>query len=61
MKNNLNRSAEKTGKKQKMITRLLVPMIFLILFQLVTFFSVLTLGGEFTFIRKYDKLYKLCF
>ena len=53
MKNNLNRSAEKTGKKQKMITRLLVPMIFLILFQLVTFFSVLTLGGEFTFIRKY--------
>ncbi len=53
MKHNLNCPAERTGKKQKMITRLLIPMLFLILFQLVTFFSVLTLGGEFTFIRKY--------
>ncbi len=53
MKHNLNRQAEKTGKKQKMIIRLLIPMFFLILFQLITFFSVLTLGGEFTFIKKY--------
>lgn len=53
MKQNLNRQAEKTGKKQKMLIRLLIPMLFLILFQLITFFSVLTLGGEFTFIKKY--------
>ncbi len=53
MKHNLNRQYENAGKKQKMIIRLLIPMFFLILFQLVTFFSVLTLGGEFTFIKKY--------
>lgn len=53
MEQNLNRPSEKTGKKQKMLVRLLLPMMFLILFQLITFFSVLALGGEFTFIKKY--------
>lgn len=50
MKQNLDR---RNGKKQKMLKRLLIPMLFLVLFQLITFFSVLTLGGEFTFIKKY--------
>ncbi|MDE6092837.1 MAG: hypothetical protein K2G14_07055 [Ruminococcus sp.] len=45
MEQNLNRPSEKTGKKQKMLVRLLLPMMFLILFQLITFFSVLAVGG----------------
>lgn len=46
-------NGSKIKKKSKMLSRLLLPMLLLILFQLVTFFSVLTIGGEFTFIRKY--------
>ncbi|MDE5565100.1 MAG: hypothetical protein K2I93_08075, partial [Oscillospiraceae bacterium] len=46
-------NGSKTKKKSKMLSRLLLPMLLLILFQLVTFFSVLTIGGEFTFIQKY--------
>lgn len=53
MEQNFNQPAEKTPKKQKMLMRLLIPMLFLILFQLITFFSVLAFGGEFSFIKKY--------
>ncbi|MDE6502406.1 MAG: GGDEF and EAL domain-containing protein [Ruminococcus sp.] len=53
MEKNFNGSSEKNPKKKKMITRLLVPMLFLILFQLITFFSVIAIGGEFSFIQKY--------
>lgn len=54
MKKNFNRQAEdKSPKKTKMLMRLLIPTLILILFQLVTFFSVLAIGGEFSFIQKY--------
>ncbi len=43
----------KSVKKRKMLVRLLLPMLFLIMFQLIIFFSVLTVGGEFKFIKKY--------
>lgn len=53
MEQSFNQPAEKIPKKKKMLMRLLIPMLFLILFQLATFFSVLTIGGEFSFIKKY--------
>lgn len=53
MAKNFNQPADRKSKKQKMLMRLLIPMLLLILFQLVTFFSVLMLGGEFSFIKKY--------
>lgn len=53
MKQNINSPPKKAVKKRKMLVRLLIPMLFLIMFQLVTFFSVLTIGGEFKFIKRY--------
>lgn len=53
MEQDFNQPAKKIPKTQKMLTRLLIPMLILILFQLVTFFSVLAIGGEFSFIKKY--------
>lgn len=53
MAKNFNQPAEKSPRKRKMLMRLLIPMLFLILFQLATFFSVLAIGGEFSFIKKY--------
>ncbi|MDE6781535.1 MAG: hypothetical protein K2J40_08765, partial [Ruminococcus sp.] len=54
MTKNFNQPAEdKSPRKTKMLVRLLIPMLILILFQMITFFSVLAIGGEFTFIQKY--------
>ncbi|MDE6425649.1 MAG: GGDEF and EAL domain-containing protein [Ruminococcus sp.] len=55
MEQDLNQPERKKSKAktQKMLTRMLIPMLILILFQLVTFFSVLAIGGEFSFIKKY--------
>ncbi|MCH5193511.1 MAG: GGDEF and EAL domain-containing protein [Oscillospiraceae bacterium] len=39
--------------KTKLAVRLLVPMMLLVLFQIVIFFSVLIIGGEFTYVREY--------
>lgn len=40
-------------KKTKLIMRLLIPMLLLVLFQLVTLFTVLIAGGEFSTIKQY--------
>lgn len=48
-----NTSPNKQKKGTKMISRLLLPMLLLVLFQLVVFFVVLIAGGEFTYIKKY--------
>lgn len=53
MEQDLNQPEKKKPKTQKMLTRLLIPMLILIFFQLMTFFSVLAIGGEFSFIKKY--------
>lgn len=53
MAKNFDQPEEKKPRKKKMLMRLLVPMLFLILFQLITFFSVLAFGGEFSSIKKY--------
>ncbi|MDE6798497.1 MAG: GGDEF and EAL domain-containing protein [Ruminococcus sp.] len=53
MEQDFKKSERKKNKVQKMLTRMLIPMLILILFQLVTFFSVLAIGGEFSFIKKY--------
>ncbi|MDE6035633.1 MAG: GGDEF and EAL domain-containing protein [Ruminococcus sp.] len=53
MEQDFKQSEKKKNKVQKMLTRMLMPMLILILFQLVTFFSVLAVGGEFSFIKEY--------
>lgn len=53
MTKDFNQPDEKKLRKKKMLVRLLVPMLLLILFQLIVFFSVLSLGGEFSSIKKY--------
>ncbi|MDE6671073.1 MAG: GGDEF and EAL domain-containing protein [Ruminococcus sp.] len=53
MEQDFKKSERKKNKVQKMLTRMLIPMLILILFQLITFFSVLAIGGEFSFIKKY--------
>ena len=39
--------------KTKLIFRLLIPMLILVLIQLVTFFVILIIGGEFKYVRQY--------
>lgn len=45
------RKKEKT--KSKLLTRLLVPVLVLVVFQLIAFFAILLLFGEFNYVRQY--------
>ena len=46
-------SLRKVKPKTKLIFRLLVPMLLLVLLQLVTFFAILIIGGEFKYVEQY--------
>lgn len=49
------KSPEKKGKaKSKLLTRLLLPMLMVVAFQLIAFFAILILGGEFNYVRQYS-------
>lgn len=54
MANELNSAPKKEKKKSKLILRLVIPMLLLVLLQLVTFFAILILGGEFSYVRQYS-------
>ena len=43
----------KRKTKSKLLTRLLLPMLMLVVFQLIAFFAILLLGGEFEYVRQY--------
>ena len=47
--------APRTSSKQtpKLISRLMRPMLLLVVLQVVTFFVILTVGGAFTYVRRY--------
>lgn len=49
----INASLKKEKTKSKLITRLLIPMLFLVLFQIFTFFFVMIAGGEFSYVKQY--------
>lgn len=51
MEKNFSPAREK--KEKKLIVRLMLPMLLLILFELIAFFAVLALGGEFSYIKNY--------
>ena len=53
MTNNLKASPDREKRKSKLIVRLMLPMMFLVILQLVAFFSILLLGGEFRYIEQY--------
>ena len=44
---------KKRKKKSRLLVRLMLPMMLLVLLQLVTFFSILVLGGEFPYDNQY--------
>ena len=45
--------SQKNMRKSKLIVRLLIPMLLLVMLQLVIFFAVLIISGEFTYVREY--------
>lgn len=49
---NTSKKKRKT-KTTKLIVRMLLPMLFLVLLQLVTFFAILIGGGEFSYVQQY--------
>ena len=49
----LNTPSKTEKPKNKLIVRLMLPMLLLVLLQLVTFFAILILGGEFSYLRQY--------
>ena len=53
MTKDLNTPSKKEKTKSKLIVRLMIPMLILVLLQLVTFFAILTVGGEFSYVRRY--------
>ena len=53
MANKLNMSPPKKRKKVKMRTRMSIPILLVVIFQLLTFIAVLVFGGEFSNIREY--------
>ena len=50
---NLTAPSAKGKRKSKLIVRLMLPMLFLVIFQMVTFFVVLAAGGEFAYVERY--------
>ena len=50
---NLNRAPKNGGRKVKLSVRLSIPILLVVILQLVTFFAILALVGEFGNIRQY--------
>ena len=44
---------KKRKRKSKMIVRLMIPMLLLVVLQIVSFFVILTVGGEFSYVEQY--------
>ena len=53
MANNMNTSPRKAKQKVKMWTRMSIPILLVVVFQILTFSAVLIFGGEFRYIREY--------
>ena len=53
MAQSLNPAAKKTRSKAKIWTRLSIPILLVVVFQILTYFAVLIFGGEFKNIREY--------
>ena len=53
MTNILNTSPEKGKRKPKLIVRLMLPMMLVVLLQIIAFFSILLVGGEFDYIEQF--------
>ena len=53
MPNQLNTSPRKAKQKIKMGTRMSIPILLVVVFQILTFTAVLVFGGEFRYIREY--------
>ena len=48
------RTPQQRGKRKfKLVTRLMLPMLLLVVLQLATFFGILIIGGEFSFVEQY--------
>ena len=53
MKGNLSTPPQRGKRKLKLIVRLMIPMMLLVVLQLATFFGILIIGGEFSFVEQY--------
>lgn len=53
MSDELKTSRKRKKTKSKLIVRLMLPMILLIMLQLVTFFAILIVSGEFNYVEQY--------
>lgn len=53
MAKNLNTFPKKKKTKSKLIVRLMVPMILLVVLQMLTFFAIMIMGGEFSYVEQY--------
>ena len=53
MAKNLNTYPKKKKAKSKLIVRLMVPMLLLVVLQLLTFFAIMIMGGEFSYVERY--------
>ena len=54
MENDLNVSPKKQKRKVRLGVRLIVPMLLIVILQLVMFFAILAVGGEFSYIQQYS-------
>lgn len=48
-----NAAGARGKRKSKLIFRLLIPMLFLVILQIVSFFAILVISGEFSYVRQY--------
>lgn len=53
MAKSLNTPPKRERKKSKLIVRLMIPMLLLVILQLVTFFAIMFVGGEFSYVEQY--------
>ena len=53
MTSNLRTTRQRGKRKFKLVTRLMIPMMLLVVLQLATFFGILIIGGEFSFVEQY--------
>ena len=53
MEEDLSLPLKKGKTKSKLIVRLMIPMMLLLLLQLLTFFAIMVIGGEFSYVEQY--------
>ena len=53
MTGKLRTPPQRRKRKFKLVTRLMLPMLLLVALQLATFFGILIIGGEFSFVEQY--------